>query len=295
MPALSAQRMPRTGAKQAAAAATRETPAVRRRALSRGRRLLRRYGVAASALLVAAGVAWSATTGGLVAQGWASVRGGTYDLTAALGFRVEEVLISGRRSVDSAVVLYALGVRRGDPILAFDPDAARVALEAIPWVEHATVERRLPDTIYVRVDERRPMALWQNGGTFKLVDPDGTELPVEAVAAFPEVPMIVGPDAPKAAMDLLPLLAARPTVGGHVASMVRVGGRRWDLHMDSGIVVRLPEADVAAALDRLVALEESDRLLDRDVLALDLRIPDRIAIETSPAAAARTRLPQENT
>jgi cell division protein FtsQ len=289
MPALSADRLPRSG-KQAAAPAP-----VRRRALSRSRRLIRRFALPGAALLVAGGLAWSASTGGIVAQGWAAVRGGTYDLTASLGFKVEEVLISGRRSVDSAVVLYALGVRRGDPILAFDPDAARVALEAIPWVEHATVERRLPDTIYVAVEERRPMALWQNGGDFRLVDPDGTELPVEAVAAFPEVPMIVGPDAPKAATELLPLLAARPTIGGHVASMVRVGGRRWDLHLDSGVIVRLPEMDVAAALDRLVALQESDRILDRDILALDLRIPDRIAIEASPLAAARTRSPQENT
>lgn len=290
MPALNAQRLPRSGAGKPTAAAP-----VRRRALSRGRRVVRRFAVPGAALLAVAGLAWSASTGGIVAQGWASVRGGTYELTASLGFKVEEVLISGRRSVDSAVVLYALGVRRGDPILAFDPDAARDALESIPWVEHATVERRLPDTIYVQVQERRPMALWQNGGDFRLVDPDGTELPVEAVAAFPGVPMIVGPDAPKAATELLPLLAARPTIGAHVASMVRVGGRRWDLHLDSGVIVRLPEAHVEAALDRLVALQESDRLLDRDLLALDLRIPDRIAIETSPLAAARTRLPQEDT
>src|SRR3546814_9628127 len=59
-------------------------------------------------------------------------------------------------------LLAALGIGRGEPILRFDPDAAHEAILALPWVKTASVERRLPDTIFVRIEERRPMALWQN-------------------------------------------------------------------------------------------------------------------------------------
>jgi hypothetical protein len=82
MPALSAHRMPRSSGTRPAPATPPREAAPRRRALSRGRRLARRFAIPGVALVLAGGLAWSASTGGIVAQGWASVRGSTYDLTA---------------------------------------------------------------------------------------------------------------------------------------------------------------------------------------------------------------------
>src|SRR5690606_24225538 len=155
------------------------------------------------------------------------------------------------------------------------------ALEAIPRVARAVVERRLPDTIFVRIEEREPMALWQNGGAFTLVDHSGFELPTEVPGAWPELPLIVGPDAPMAAPELLALLAERPILADRVQALVRVGGRRWDLHLEPSIVVKLPQDGLAAALDALVHLQEESRILDREVASLDLRIADRVAIQAT--------------
>jgi cell division protein FtsQ len=65
-----------------------------------------------------------------------------------------------------------------------------------------------------------------------------------------------------------------------------VADRRWNLRLKNGIDVRLPETNVEQALDRLVALDREKKILSRDVLAIDLRLPDRVTVRLSDAAAA---------
>ena len=66
---------------------------------------------------------------------------------------------------------------------------------------------------------------------------------------------------------------------------ILVAQRRWNLRLTNGIDVRLPEGDVAPALDRLVALDREKKLLSRDIVAVDLRLPDRVTVRLSDAAA----------
>jgi cell division protein FtsQ len=66
---------------------------------------------------------------------------------------------------------------------------------------------------------------------------------------------------------------------------ILVAGRRWNLHLANGIDVRLPETNVEDALDRLVALDRDKRLLSRDITMVDLRLPDRVTVRLSDAAA----------
>jgi cell division protein FtsQ len=65
-----------------------------------------------------------------------------------------------------------------------------------------------------------------------------------------------------------------------------VADRRWNLRLKNGIDVRLPETNVEQALDRLVALDREKKILSRDILAIDLRLPDRVTVRLSDAAAA---------
>ena len=64
-----------------------------------------------------------------------------------------------------------------------------------------------------------------------------------------------------------------------------VAERRWNLKLRNNLDIRLPETDVAPALDRLVALDRDKRLISRDILAIDLRLPDRVTVRLSDAAA----------
>ncbi|PWR18052.1 cell division protein FtsQ/DivIB [Zavarzinia compransoris] len=209
------------------------------------------------------------------------------------GFIVNSVTVSGRSVVKAGDVLAALDIQRGDDILTLDLGAARERLMSLSWVQAATIERRLPDTIHVTLVERRPMALWQTGGKMHLVDQNGIAIVGEGaqLALYAKLPLIVGDDAPKYAAELIDLLAREPAIGTRVQAAVRVSKRRWNLKLDNGVEIRLPEEGVAAAFDRLAALERTERLLSRDITVVDMRQPDRLVVRLSDGAVQQMAVP----
>lgn len=239
----------------------------------------------------------AAGAGGLaiVALGWLGLDGwygrqiaamsdGLYAATARAGLRVEDVLVEGRRRTDSEAILAALGLARGTPILTFDPHLAKARLETLPWVREATVERRLPNTVFLRLSEREPMALWQYEGQLAVIDRGGRVIPGARATAFAKLPLLVGEDAPLNAEALLAILSSEPALRAQVTAAVRVQGRRWNVRLDNGIDVQLPETDTAAAWAELARLQRSYEVLQRDVVAIDLRLPDRLVVRTAPGA-----------
>jgi len=212
-------------------------------------------------------------------------------MTGIAGLKVEQVEVEGRKMVDRPTVLAAIGLKRGQAILAFDLAAARDRLEHIPWVDSAVVERRLPDLVRVRLTERAPMALWQHEGRFSVIDAKGVVVVDGNVGFYANLPIVVGPDAPAKADSLLLLLATEPEIKARVAAAVRVGGRRWNLHLDNGVDVKLPEEDAASAIARLADVNRRNQIIDRDVKIIDLRQPDRLVVQLGPNSAGRLRLP----
>jgi len=240
-------------------------------------------------VLAGAALSHSARKGGMVANLQARIG-------RAIDLRVQTIEVHGQSNTPEPLLRAALGVSKGDPILGFSVDGARQRIETLSWVEHVAVERRLPGTIYVDITERRPYAIWQNQGKFQLIDRTGEVVTNEDVAAFADLPLVVGIGAPAHAADMLTTLAAVPNIKSRVAALVRVGGRRWNLQLKNNITVMLPEAHEAAALARLQDLQNRQQLLDRPLVFVDMRLPDRLAVRQLPAsqAAPETKVP-ENT
>lgn len=202
--------------------------------------------------------------------------------SARLGLKVDEVLVVGRRETTQRQLLNAVGLARGAPILAFDLDDAKKRVEKLPWIKNATVERLLPSTVLLTVEERQPLALWQNKGTFALIDTDGEVILMKGLERFSDLVVVVGSDAPAHAGELLRVLATQPDLKAMVKAAVRVGGRRWNLRLKNDIDVRLPEENAADAWNRLAEYEKAHQVLERDVQILDLRLPDRLIVRKVP-------------
>jgi cell division protein FtsQ len=202
--------------------------------------------------------------------------------SAAFGLTVSDIRVEGRATTDRATILAALAAGRGTPILAISPSRAKAQLEALPWVRSAVIERRLPDTIYVRLVERKPLALWQHDGRLELIDREGAVIAVSRLDQFAKLPIVVGEDAAGRAAQLLDKLAVEPELAARVTAAVRVGGRRWNLRIDNAIDVLLPEEDLAGAWAQLARFERLNSILKREVQAIDLRLPDRLVLRVSP-------------
>jgi cell division protein FtsQ len=215
---------------------------------------------------------------------------GAIGLTAKLGLVVTDIEVTGRQTTDASTIMEALGATRGTPILAVDPSHAKEKLQALPWVRSAAIERRLPGTLFVRLVERQPLAVWQHAGKQQLIGRDGEVIAVTDLSKFVKLPTVVGDDAPKYARDLIDMLAKEPDLFARVTAAVRVGGRRWDVHIDHEIDVMLPEGNDGAAVawSHLAELERSQALLNRDVETVDMRLGDRLVIRTIAAAPKDT-------
>lgn len=212
---------------------------------------------------------------------------GVLSASAALGLVVGNVEVKGRTTTSAATILSALGARRGTPIFTVDPNRARRLLERLPWVRSATIERRLPATLFVRLVERRPLAVWQHDGRQQLIDRHGEVIPVKDLSRFARLPTVVGVDAARHAAALLATLARQPALAARVTAAVRVDDRRWDVYIDHRIDVLLPEKNPAAAWAKLAELERTTQLLQRDVEAVDLRLSDRLVLRvTAPPIGA---------
>ncbi len=209
------------------------------------------------------------------------------------GLTVQDIRVEGREKTPEPFLRAALGVVRGDKLLGFSLDAARARIEKLTWVQHATVQRELPGTVIVTLVERRPVAVWQMDGKFSLIDRAGNVVveqdPVKNNDAFRTLPLVVGAGAPASAATLLDELAQVPALRAHVAASVRVGERRWTLHLLNGADVLLPEVGEAAALGRLMELQSAQSLLDRPVQVVDMRLPDRLVVR--PLAEPRPAPP----
>ncbi len=255
-----------------------DSAALRQRPASRARRgAILAGGIAAAITLLGAGGTWLAHAG----YAAKAVSAADADVTRAgkvLGFAVESVSVVGREREDRQAILAALGVTRGTPILGIDLAAAKARLEALPWIRSASVERLLPDTLFVRLAERHPLALWQRQGKLSLIGDDGAVLAGENVDAYGSLVILVGDDAPKLGAGLLAMLASEPALYPHVTAAVHIAERRWNLRLDSGIEVALPEDDPARAWHRLAQLDREQSLLERNVLAVDMRLPDRLVL-----------------
>ncbi len=235
-------------------------------------------------VLTAGALSWAGADGRLSGV-YGSARAGLVDASAAAGLVTGEVFVVGREKTSRAALIEALDVTLGEPMLAFDAEAARNRVEALGWVREAVVERRFPDTIFLRIVERKPLALWQRDGQLLVIGRDGVVIEGAAPARFSLLPVIVGDDAPAHAAPLLAVLASEPGLSQRVAAAVRGGGRRWNLRFDNGIDVELPEQDFAAAWRRLAEFERLHQLLSRNITAIDLRLPDRLVVR--PAEAFR--------
>ena len=178
-----------------------------------------------------------------------------------------------RRAADAA------GGERAPQALV-DVSAIRDRLLQFGWVKDARVSRRLPDTLVIDIVERTPAAMWQNSGALALIDSEGVVLDRVQVDKMPDLPLLIGPGANSEEQPLERLIAAAPTLKPQLASATWVGGRRWDLNLQSGETLALPEGEgpARAALTKFAQLDKSAGLIGRGIVRFDLRVPGKMIV-----------------
>lgn len=207
---------------------------------------------------------------------------------------VDHVAVEGAQRLapaDVDAVLAEAGVHRGDPLLEVDLGTARAALEALPGVVEADVQRRWPGTIVVALVERTPVASVAVAGGSALVGADGVVVevtdPAALVGTTGTVP-VEGPADLRAgdtldAPALLGVAAAMPDALRPLVASIGPGegDGAVDLHLTDGGVIRLGSPDDLAT--KLVAAVTVLTQVDTACLAtIDVRVPSAPAVTRIP-------------
>ncbi len=205
----------------------------------------------------------------------------------AVGLSVDAVYVKGVEDPrDIELIRQQAMIEPGENMFRADPRAIRARVEALDRVESALVVRFWPNQIRIEVEPRIPLALWQKQGVWSVLDQKGLAFAQEPVAAHRDLFRVIGPGADLAAPSLLSALSARPELFERADLAFRVGERRWDIKLKSGVEIALPaDAELCLGLDQLMRLHARSSVLDLAVERIDLRDPERIAIR--PKSAVR--------
>lgn len=213
--------------------------------------------------------------------------GAPWDMAArALGFEIAAVTITGQSRVSEKELLEAAGVGPQQSLPFLDPNATREKLLAIPLVKSARVMKLYPNRLVVSVEERLPYALWQRDGQVFVVSEDGVSIDALRTDRYLSLPFVVGRGAEKRLPEYVALMKSMGDLAHRVKAGVRVADRRWDLDMTNGVTVRLSEQDPAASIALLLRLQHESRILDKDILSIDLRSRDRVAVRLTEEGLA---------
>lgn len=205
--------------------------------------------------------------------------------TASMGMAIDVIDVTGVEADETAIIASAISAYRGQPMLAFNPDAARADVEALAWVREASIVRLWPNRISIVVQPRSEFALWQVEGEIHVIDRDGSVLGEASASEWPNLPLVVGYGANAEAEALIEMLEHHDEIASRVSAMVRVGDRRWNLRLTNGLDIKLPEDEVGAALALLSAMHSERGVLRLDAESIDLRQPGEMIVRALPERA----------
>ena len=205
-------------------------------------------------------------------------------------FMVQALTITG---ADEATMADVVGLVPSEyPVSSFDLDleGMRAAIEALDPVKSASVRVGQGGTLEVQLNPRVPAALWRDGATLHLIDGDGVSSgTVLSRADRFELPLIAGDGAELKIEEALALYVGAGPLRKRVRGLVRMGERRWDIVLDRDQRILLPDDGAVAALDRVIALNDAQDMLSRDVAVVDMRNAERPTLRMNEEAAAALR------
>lgn len=250
------------------------------------KRALRRFGfladrpmMAMTGLSVVLALLAGLFASGVIGRTTRAIDNGVSGALAHAGFGISEIHITGNRRTPYKQILEVLAMQPGQSIFSADLFGARNRLAHLDWIASAEVHRRYPDAIFVTLLEKRPFALWQlppnarGEAPIAVVERSGAVITTRDVEKFRRLPKLVGAGAPQSAAELVDAVKYHRATSARTAAFARVSSRRWNLILDDGVVVKLPEAGWDKQLAALEHLIIDNGILERDVTEIDLRSP----------------------
>lgn len=205
-----------------------------------------------------------------------------YNYSAGLGFKIDDIVITGRDKTAKQDILNALQLSRETNILNLDLRDLQQKVEQLPWVRHAVIKRRFfPNIIQIDIRERQVQSIWQLDHKFRPIDGEGNVIEADYTPDHP-ILLIVGEGAPENITALMKSITDDQNIFQRIKVANYISGRRWNIVLDdveNGITVKLPEKHIDEAWKKLLKLNTTQGLLKRKLTIIDLRFPNKVIVK----------------
>ena len=153
---------------------------------------------------------------------------------------------------------------------------------ADPWIKNLSIKREIPDTLIINIEEFLPFAIWKTDNNIHLIDEEGKIIliPERDVRKFSYLIIVAGDGAKDNIYSLFNMLSSNSSLFSRIKSALFIGKRRWNLELDNGIIVKMPEENLMTAwtrLDKILSINGSEI----DIKSIDLRNSNKVFIEKS--------------
>ena len=202
-----------------------------------------------------------------------------HQLGAEAGLKLRHIQVRDRSHISTATLLAALDLQLDAPIFSINLQDLHNRVSQIGWVKNVIIERRLPSTIHIVLDERVPVALLQNDTDHQLIDATGVVIDGVDPRDFTHLKVVAGDNAAANAAPILAALRTEPELFSEVWAISFRSERRWDVYLKNGMEIRLPENDPISAWSRLAVIDRQKAITSRDLAVIDLRIPKQLIVE----------------
>jgi cell division protein FtsQ len=194
--------------------------------------------------------------------------------------KLKEIHIIGRENITKELLLNKLKLTTETSIIKINLKSLTEKIHSINWIKSAVIERRMPHTLIIKIEEYKPFALLQIKNEHIVISSEGKKI-IKDNGRFGYLPVINGPGSEEFASKMLDILSSEPALFHQVWAISFVGKRRWDISLRSGIKIKLPENNPSEAWTRLSEMDRAEAILSREFDVIDLRKTGHIILTPS--------------
>ena len=193
------------------------------------------------------------------------------------GFIIRNIEILGLNHLNKTDIIKIISTYNNVNIFSINIKKIYKEIQNNTWIKKVSIEIIYPNTIKIFLTEKEPIAIWQNKHGNNLITKNGETILEKNLENFKNyLPIIIGHNAHKNFYSILNVLSSNKDFLKNIWSLTFVNERRWDVHFDQGLTIRLPSKNVKNAWEKVLQLDKNFNILDLGLTELDLRNPDQI-------------------
>ena len=192
--------------------------------------------------------------------------------------KLKEIHVIGRNNLNPKLLLSTANVFYDTPILSINLQNIQKKIYDLGWIKNVVVERRMPNTLLIRIEEYEPLALLQKNNEHFVIASNGNKI-IQSNGLFNYLPVVMGEEAEFQAAKTLSILSSEPSLFHQVWAISFISKRRWDVYLRSGVKIKLPEKNPEEVWSKLAEIDRNNSIISRDIHSIDLRHPEKLIIE----------------